>query len=39
MSEIIGRGVVVGDYEYVQGGSDYYPNLRRVRWTHKGSLA
>lgn len=37
MSEIIGRGVVVGDYEYVQGGSDYYPNLRRVRWTHKGS--
>ncbi|MBE6472179.1 MAG: AAA family ATPase [Coriobacteriaceae bacterium] len=37
MSEIIGRGVVVGDYEYVQDGSDYYPNLRRVRWTHKGS--
>ena len=37
MSEIIGRGVVVGDYEYVQGGNDYYPNLRRVRWTHKGS--
>lgn len=37
MSEIIGRGIVLGDYEYVQGGGDYYPNLRRVRWTHKGS--
>lgn len=37
MSEIIGRGVVVGDYEYVQGGDDRYSNLRRVRWTHKGS--
>ncbi len=36
-SEIIGRGVVVGDYEHVQSGGDYYPNLRRVRWTHKGS--
>lgn len=37
MSEIIGRGIVVGDYEYVQSGDDYYPNLRRVRWTHKGN--
>lgn len=37
MSEIIGRGVVVGDYEYAQSGDDYYPNLRRVKWTHKGS--
>lgn len=37
MSEIIGRGVVVGDYEHVQNGDDYYPNLRRVKWTHKGS--
>lgn len=37
MSEIIGRGVVEGDYEYDSEVLDGYPHLRRVRWTHKGS--
>lgn len=36
MSEIIGRGVVTGDYEYDEDGSEY-PNLRNVDWSHKGS--
>ena len=35
-SEIIGRGTVVGDYEYDERAGRY-PNLREVRWTHKGS--
>ncbi|MDD5805849.1 MAG: AAA family ATPase [Eggerthellales bacterium] len=35
MTELIGRGVVTGEYEYDEDGG-YYPNLRRVRWTHKG---
>lgn len=37
MSEIIGRGIVEGGYEYDSEASDGYPHLRRVRWTHKGS--
>lgn len=36
MSEIIGRGVVVGGYEYDQHDGSSYPNTRRVQWTHKG---
>ncbi|WP_297672834.1 AAA family ATPase [Slackia sp.] len=36
MNEIIGRGVVEGDYEYDSDAPDGYPHLRRVRWTHKG---
>ena len=34
-SVIIGRGVVEGDYQFDENG-DSYPNIRRVRWTHKG---
>lgn len=37
MSEVIGRGVVTGSYEYNQNADSRYPNLRRVKWTHKGS--
>lgn len=35
-TEILGRGIVVGDYEYDANGGRY-PNLRNVEWTHKGS--
>lgn len=35
-SEILGRGVVVGDYEYNEEEREH-PNIREVRWTHKGS--
>lgn len=35
-TEILGRGIVEGDYEYDAESGDY-PNLRKVRWTHKGS--
>ena len=41
--EIIGRGIVESDYfyddasDYAGGSSAVYRNLRRVRWTHKGS--
>lgn len=34
-TEILGRGVVTGVYEYDADGG-HYPNLREVRWTHKG---
>lgn len=34
-TEIIGRGVVTGNYEYDTDGA-HYPNLRKVKWTHKG---
>ncbi len=34
--EILGRGVVTGDFQYDEGGGRY-PNLREVRWTNKGS--
>ena len=37
MSEILGRGVVEGDYAYDPEVSEEYPNLRCVRWTHKGN--
>lgn len=33
--EILGRGIVEGDYEYDEKGG-YYPHLRHVKWTHKG---
>ena len=35
-SEIVGRGIVASDYEYDEN-NDEYPNVRKVRWTHKGS--
>lgn len=34
-NEILGRGIVEGDYEF-DGDGDSYPNIRRVRWTHSG---
>lgn len=37
MNEIIGRGVVLGDYEYTPEVTDGYPQLRSVCWTHRGS--
>lgn len=35
-SEIIGKGIVVSDYEY-DDNEEAYPNVRKVKWTHKGS--
>ena len=35
--EIIGRGIVESDYYYDDDYDHQYKNLRRVRWTHKGS--
>ena len=35
-SEIIGRGVVESDYMYDETAG-HYPNIRKVKWTHKGS--
>ena len=37
-SEIVGRGVVDGEYYYDKAEADY-PNLRKVSWTHKGTWA
>ena len=34
MSEIIGRGIVEGDYEY--DTTRPYHKIRKVKWTHKG---
>ena len=34
-TEIIGRGIVTGDYVYDADGG-HYPNIREVRWTHTG---
>jgi len=34
--EIIGRGIVTGDYVY-DADADHYPNVREVRWTDKGT--
>ena len=36
-SEILGRGVVESDYEYDDNQAGEYPNIRKVKWTHKGS--
>lgn len=35
-SEILGRGVVESDYSYDSSQGDY-PNLRQIKWTHKGN--
>ena len=34
-TQIIGRGVVTSEYEYVES-DPAYPHRRRVEWTHKG---
>ena len=36
IKEIIGRGVVTGDYLY-DADAEHYRNVRKVRWTHKGN--
>lgn len=36
MHEIIGRGVVISDYEYNMDREDTFKNIRQVDWTHKG---
>ena len=36
-TEILGRGVVESDYEYDDNNEGEYPNIRKVKWTHKGS--
>ena len=36
IKEIIGRGVVTGDYVY-DADAKHYRNVRGVRWTHKGN--
>ena len=35
-SEIVGRGIVAGEYEYDKDGG-HYPHIRKVKWTHKGN--
>ena len=35
--KILGRGLVTGDYEYDEAQD--FPNLRSVKWTHKGEWA
>lgn len=35
-NEIIGRGIVEGEYEFSLAGGQY-PNTRKMKWTHKGS--
>lgn len=37
-SEILGRGVVTGDYSYEDAESEY-PSFRTVTWTHVGNWA
>lgn len=36
MHQIIGRGVVMSDYEYDDTRDDKYKNIRQVDWTHNG---
>lgn len=36
-TEILGRGVIESDYEFDENCKDAYPNIRKVKWTHKGS--
>lgn len=36
-SHIIGRGIVISDYEYDQDMEDDYNNVRQVKWTHRGN--
>lgn len=36
MNKIIGRGVVMSDYEFDSYREDSFKNIRRVDWTHNG---
>lgn len=35
-THVIGRGIVLSDYEYDPDGDPEYPNIRKVNWTHEG---
>lgn len=35
MDTIVGRGIVTGEYVFSEDG-EKYPNIRAVKWTHKG---
>ena len=37
-TEIVGRGIVVSDYNFDEG-KGHYPHIRKVKWTHKGNWA
>lgn len=36
-TEILGRGVVESEYAFDKTNEEEYPNIRQVKWTHKGS--
>ena len=36
-TEIIGRGIVESGYEFDEKHESDYPNIHKVKWTHKGS--
>ncbi|MBQ8161583.1 MAG: AAA family ATPase [Clostridia bacterium] len=36
MHSLVGRGIVVSDYEYDESVEDKYKNIRQVKWTHCG---
>jgi len=36
MHQLVGRGVVISDYEYDSERDDEYGNIRKVNWTHNG---
>lgn len=36
-TEILGRGIIESDYEFDEEHEGEYPNIRRVKWTHKGN--
>lgn len=36
-AEILGRGIIESDYEFDEEHEGEYPNIRKVKWTHKGS--
>lgn len=36
MGEIIGRGIVKSSYKFDEN-DEFYPNIRQVKWTHKGN--
>ena len=36
MRQLVGRGIVISEYEYDGERDDEYRNVRQVNWTHKG---
>ncbi|MBF6978232.1 AAA family ATPase [Aerococcaceae bacterium zg-BR22] len=36
MQQLVGRGIVVSDYEYDDERTDEYASYRKVNWTHNG---